>query len=846
MTNFIGLRRISARVVSGVVLAAIAGSASAQIDEIVVTTRKRAENLQDVPIVVTAFTAESLQRKGLSELKDVIKYTSGVQFDEGFSMQDTRIVIRGLSPTRGRPNVAFLQDDVDISSEAINSAGSSFLINPRLFDIERIEIVKGPHSALFGRSAFAGAINYITKKPGDEFDGNAQFDVGTYGKYEGRVSVSGPVVQDILSVGLNVAGWHFDGFYDNSITGDDVGGGKGAGVAGSAVWTPSDTIKAIFRTEYSSDHFAPTARAQLPANLNAPLPAAAAAALANPRLNGLFPVITGPAPSVRDAGLLVRLSTNPRTGRDYSGNERTLWRNTLRLDFDLDFATLSSISHYGTGHTFQFEDAQRQGDFNTIKISAETNFANETRLMSQEVRLISADDGPLTWAVGGLYWDEVSRQNNHSFTCFVPTGAFCGPLTAQVGTSRPYADELYTRDTMHHSVYALAEYDITEQWGLSLELRHTWEDEDLSAPATVSKGIGCSSPFRALQADGVTLRCGASPVFVPVFNNTVAGYFGVETRSKFFAPRVSLDYKMSDDVLIYASAAKGIKPGGVSTISGGAAGIDTAANAYDAEKLWVYEIGAKTTSMDGRLQFNVAGYYQDFSNKQASTQLILSTGVVGTRIINASSARVYGVDIETGFAVNDNLTLSAGYTWLDAKYSDFKILNNSLGTIAASGSCGLVTVGTPPTTTCEVDRTGNNLEDSPDHSLQFSPSWTAPLSGSVNYFLEGTVVYTSKRFDTEDNAFYFRGNAIVDLRAGVNDTDAGWEVTAYVNNLFNDDKIKTGFASPNFNGSYCLGGPPCNFAPPLNTGGPQLILPNHFTASLPDKRQFGVRAKYSF
>lgn len=866
------LRGFAAACLATTCIVGLANEASAQIEEIVVTTRKRAENLQEIPIVVTAFTSESLQRKGLTELKDVIRYTAGVQFDEGFSAQDTRIVIRGLSPTRGRPNVAFLQDDVDISSEAINTAGSSFLINPRLFDVERIEIVKGPHSALFGRSAFAGAINYITKKPGDEFEGTVNFEAATYGKFEGRVGVSGPVTEGVLNMGINVAGWTNDGFYNNSVTGGDIGGGKGAGAAVSAVFTPTDMLKATLRTEYSSDHFDPQARAQIAANTLAPLPAAVTqsiwgtgtnpAPLANPRLNGVFPILTGSASSVSDRALLPRLSPDPRTGKDYSGNDRKIFRTTLRFDLDFEAVTFTSISHYGTGRTTQFEDAQRQGDVNVGLIGAETNFETRVRLLSEELRLQSNSEGPFTWTGGALFWNERAKQNNHSFTCFTPTGATCGPLMRQVGTTRRFVDEFYGRDTTHYSVYALAEYDITEQFGVSVELRHTWEDEDLTAPNVVDKGVGCPVPFRSLQLDGRTLRCALQfGPFVPVFRETVDRYQGFQTRSKFWAPRFAVDYRATEDILFYASAAKGVKPGGVSTISGGAAGIDEAANRYLAEKLWVYEGGMKSTWMDGTLQLNLAGYYQDFSDKQTSTQLLLPNGSLGTRIINASSARVYGVDFESGIAVNENLTLSVGYTWLDAKYNDFNITGSSLGTITNVANCTPLTVvnnqlapftgpatATNRASTCGLDRTGNKLEDTPTHSLQFAPSWKASIADSLDYFIETNVQYTSKRFDTEDNNFFFPSYWNVDLRAGLVSEKNGWEVTAFVTNLFDDDKIKTGFASPDFNGSYCLGGAPCNIPPipPLGAGPFNFVLPNHFTASLPDKRQFGVRAKYTF
>ena len=232
---------------------------AAEIEEVVVTARKRSENLQNIPMVITAISAEAIQRKGINDLADIAKYSSGVMLDEGFNKQDTRVVIRGLSPTRGRQNVAILLDDVDISSLAQATAGGSFVINPRLMDVERIEIIKGPHSALFGRSAFNGAIHYITKKPGEEFAASAQLDVGTYSKFEGRGSIGGSLIQDKLTGGLNVAAWGSDGFYTSAVTGHSLGGGTGWGAAAALRFTPTDNLTFTFRTELSEDRYEPEA-----------------------------------------------------------------------------------------------------------------------------------------------------------------------------------------------------------------------------------------------------------------------------------------------------------------------------------------------------------------------------------------------------------------------------------------------------------------------------------------------------------------------------------------------------------------------------------------------------------
>ena len=183
--------------------------------------RKREESLQEVPISIATFDAEDLAVQGIDSLEDIARQTAGVIFDKGFSPQDTRVVMRGLSPSRGRPNVAILLDDVDISGEGIRTAGSSLTVNLRLIDIERIEVMRGPQSALYGRSAFGGAIHYVTRGPSAERRGQLSFDVSAEGKREIMGMASGPL-SDNFFVGFNFAAWNEDGYYQNEVTGADM------------------------------------------------------------------------------------------------------------------------------------------------------------------------------------------------------------------------------------------------------------------------------------------------------------------------------------------------------------------------------------------------------------------------------------------------------------------------------------------------------------------------------------------------------------------------------------------------------------------------------------------------
>jgi outer membrane receptor protein involved in Fe transport len=238
---------------------------SATTEEIVVTTRRREENLQEVPIAITAISAEQIERQGIRNMFDIAQLDPSVQMDAVFSPSDTKITIRGLSNTRGRSNVAILVDGIDVTSENLGLPGSGMLANVRLLsDVERIEIVKGPQSALFGRAAFAGAISYTTKDPTDEFDANIGVDLAEYNQRQLNISFSGPMGN---KWGYRVDGvvWKSDGFYTNSISGEDVGGGEGTGLSGTLKWEPTDALAFKARLAYSEDEYMPRAQVRVPA-----------------------------------------------------------------------------------------------------------------------------------------------------------------------------------------------------------------------------------------------------------------------------------------------------------------------------------------------------------------------------------------------------------------------------------------------------------------------------------------------------------------------------------------------------------------------------------------------------
>lgn len=187
-------------------------SSATALEEVVVTARKRAESVQDVPISIDAIDFDRISQLDISNTADVARYTPALTFDVGALPNDTRPSIRGVNAARGRPNVGILVDFVDVSSEAMTVAGGGITANMRLLDLERVEVVKGPQSVLYGRGAFSGAVNYITRRPSKEFEGRVDGDYDEHGTYNLGLSMSGPLIEDTLAGRLTLSSYDLSGW----------------------------------------------------------------------------------------------------------------------------------------------------------------------------------------------------------------------------------------------------------------------------------------------------------------------------------------------------------------------------------------------------------------------------------------------------------------------------------------------------------------------------------------------------------------------------------------------------------------------------------------------------------
>ena len=793
---------------------------NAALDEITVTARKKSEDLQDVPLQVDVVGGEDLTQLGINSLADVLSLSASLDFDTGFSPQDTRIVVRGLSPTRGRQNVAVLQDGIDISSEATRTAGGSLLINPRLFDMERVEVVKGPQNALYGRSAFNGAINYVTRRPDDELEIFAAVDVGDFDSQEFRGSVSGPITEGV-SVGFAGAAWERDGFYTNPATNGELGGEEGSGVSLSATFNPTDALAIYARIEHTDDEFGVAAEGTIDPFFPLPMPVEASADLGlpgGPVLQGAANVdsvisVVGTIPDV--SAIPITIAADPRTGMDFIGTERDISRASVIVDWQLNNLVLSSLTHVAQADVFQTHDGNRQGPITGggFGFGTETWFESDTDLFSQEFRVVSEGNDTFNWTAGLLWWEEDATMLDGSVVCLV---ADCLGLLGQIsptGENNPAAPfvprfpDLWQRDTQHWSAYGLADIALSDEWSVILEGRYVDEELDFIGPET-QFWIFLGSDFNT----------GGEPIPSPT-NSLFA-----ESSDSYFLPKATLQWQR-DDTLVYGAIGQSRKPSGFSTLTGGVGAFDPVRAAFDSEKLTVYEIGLKSEALDRKLRFNGAIFFQDFTDKQTTTQVIVNTLPVA-KPINSAQAEVKGFEFDTTWLATERWTFSLNYTWLDSEYTDYTVLTDNPTVIAEAGNCAPEDLG--GTSFCRVSYTGNDVEDVPDNAFALRAHYDRELSADWSWFGDMQLVHRSDRYDADTNIAKLASFTQVDLQLGLRRDN--WTGIFYIDNMFRDETPRSTLAT----------------AAPLNNIGGGAVIPNLQIVSLTPPRVAGVRLNATF
>lgn len=732
------------------------------IETIVVSARRLEENLQEIPLAVSVLDERRIEAEAIRDLDDVATLTPSLQFDQGFWPNDTRISIRGLFARAGRPSAAVLVDGIDMGTEQLESAGGSALLNERLLDVQRVEVIKGPQSALYGRAAFGGAINYITRRPSMEsLSASASVDIAPrYGHRELRAGVSGPLIADTLAVGFLGSDYTLDGYYDNPNTGQPIGGGDSQGGLLGLLWTPGEDLEAYLNVSVSRDSFAPAAIAAIKANT-----------VLGPVAGNSLRAVTG---TVRAGESDINISPDPRDpSRDYPGTEVDTLRTNLILTWNLDALTIESRSAWMDSEQRLRQDTTQQFGFTAPSAgnSTDADYLFKYEQWQQELILRPADDtGRWNWLVGAQgFWEDASDTNRSRIWFRDPGNAGCGILSFG-GRRIPCAFEdavplgkVISRDTTSYSLFGLVGLDLTERLTVTVEGRLIADEVEVSATTSASLA-DTLSPLFLLPGD----YPGPPP----------AG----EVDDTNFVPRISIDYRLGDNHLVYASAANGIKPPTFNVTDLQNPDI----NQVDKENLWSYELGAKTTWLDGRLLVNGAVYFNDYEDQQVLVQFQPSAGGLIPRsgTANASTVEIWGAELELAWEPSEYWTLSASYAFNDGEFKDFNLARIQ-GPDNPVSSSNQVKAGN-----VDADFSGRDIAGIPKHALSLLARHQRPLpvGDGMDWFVQATAQYQDERYADVANLVTLDSYWLADLQLGVD--HESWSILAYAENVFDDDTVR--------------------------------------------------------
>ena len=801
--------RLAVGVVSAVTAITLGVPAWGQpaLEEIVVTARKREESLQEIPIAITAFSADQLEKAGFKDLHELSLNVAGLQYHS-----------MGLAiPGRVNSSIRFRGMDVNSQSPTFQLAtlfvdGIYVLGNTESVpfdDIERVEVVKGPQAAYFGRNTFGGAVNYIMKTPStSEASGSVNATGATYDEYDVSASYEYPLVQDKLAVRMG-GRFYSKGAMFTASDGGGLGEESSKSAQGTVYVTPNDSFTIRARAFYSYDEDGPAAGAGIPGRLNdtcsgktittkagdtaRPVRFFCGAVPKNGKAinaNGSFKTIdsntratSGRALlSTGDANfILTNLIQKPQSPAlagvpklEGIELERSLFRFSSMADYEFSGGLIATVQG---GYNKQQVNWVRDYTFTPFD-NAYSRDPQDLEDFSVEARLASAQDQPLRWLGGVNYYEQdlitSGTGGDALFLCVDDTaGLPIGNCRARPATGPNQAVAAFNNSAANSDhvetlgFYAAVSYDFTEQLSLNLEGRYQIDDF-----------------FR-----GLTNRRNA--------------------KFKTWVPRAIVQYKPNDDINIYGSYAKGVLPGEIN-----AAVIDNPTPSTQAqflaqggvpqlpaELLDSYEVGWKQQFMDNRLSVNLAAYYGEWKNKKSRIQaavqftcgegpnaLLINPGCRGaafgeagvgqlsrtingpffspTNIVVSGQSKIYGFEMEGNAAVTEELTTGWTLNYAGNKFTNF--IANFIQPYANF-----------------TNAKGNAHARFPKWAGSFNAAYQASLTDNWDWFARGDVSYFGKTFLDVDNLAFCSSYWMTNARMGVE--SEGTRLELFVKNALNDD-----------------------------------------------------------
>ncbi|MEL6825570.1 MAG: TonB-dependent receptor [Pseudomonadota bacterium] len=693
---------------------------------ITVTVQKREQILRDVPVAVSAVDAERLSDLGLAEFDQLARFVPGFEVQEQ-SPNNPGFVIRGITSDSGEsniePRIAVFQDGISIS----RSRGSVV----ELFDLERVEVAKGPQPTLFGRGALIGGVNVIQAKPQFDFGASATAGIGNFNEVFGEGYITGPIAEDQLAFRLSGRVRQRDGYVESlNPNEDDFNSQDMIALRGGLTFTPNEDLRVDLIANYQEDNPSGTS---FKSGAFEPAPGASTDAWDPAFLNTFGGILGG-----RELGL----------ERDVSGL-------TLLTTYDIsDALRLTSITGF---REFESSEVFDPDGFDLPLFIFAENADGEQ--FSQELRLNFDVNERLRGFVGASYFDETGSQEVPLTYDERAVQAFLGGLIvpptapdvetlpdfnltvfAQNGTIvplKPIHNEVFTNfgDTKSYEVFGDVSFDVTDRFELTGGLRYTKDEKTSGLIVEFPEGP-------------------SNVTFAGLFVQDTGGL--IESSDEFDALtwRVAAKYEVNPSINVYANAASGRRP---EVITASASNPTAGFTTLDAEVVDAFEAGSKSSLFDNQLNLNASVFYYDYSNFQ--TTEVNDQGLLEP--INAGDATAEGAEIELSFEPTDTFALTASYGYNKARFDD--------------------QVGAP--------FSGNKLRLSPDQTASIAAKLIVDTPVGALSLVPSATWQSEVFFDnTERDAISQDSYALVNFNAQLDLTDH-WFVSAYVTNLFDEEYL---------------------------------------------------------
>jgi outer membrane receptor protein involved in Fe transport len=823
-----------------------------ELAEVVITARKREESLQDVPIAVTALSADRIEELRITSPDDIARFTPGFSFISAFGrVGGERPTIRGQTNIIGSPNASFFVDGIYVSGSSLSTETSN---------LERIEVIKGPQAALYGRATFAGAINYITKRPSNELTAKLNVTRAQHNEREVSGFVSGPLIDDRLGFYVSTRFWKYGGEYTNAFDSRNAGSQETNSGTLKLLWTPNDAFEATVLTTLSKDDD-PGA---LPIVLlgrqfnNCQLRVVSGTAANNfagtllPRSPGYF---CGTVPDADDLGLRVNQRTDVLPG---IGSDRT----------DMRFG-LTTKTSFGGGYQlttltgYHEEEGSSRTD---VSYDAYDAFANlfgasqsgafwgsdsfEREDFQQEIRLDSPAEERFRWRVGAYYFkgNRDTLTNKKYLARGTALQANCITLIGGLIQCPQSTVEPLSFNTLENrAVFGDVEFDFTDKFTMTAEVRRATEEAE-QINGQVIPTSPCN-PMFPTNTPGQTIDlC------------RFAGEFKSTT------PRVTLRYKLTPDATFYLNAARGTKPGGFNTATAVSTGIGSRIDVpavYDEEESKAYELGAKFVFFDRRATLNVAAFYTDVTGQQLTSNVVGVTAAgaasVNSFITNLGGTEIKGLELDGSLLITERWDAQFTFSYVDSEVQEF-LDNNQANLFSPNGAFSTVPSSTGPRTLCNnrppaAQVPGRQFCDvlvaadlgaygsvagafsprTPKYQASLASSYNGSFSNGWTWRVSGDVTYEGEKFGQIDNLSKTPAHTYVGARFMV--SGEKWDISLWGKNLFDDQGILDILRYVDNRGLT-----PGTFQTPAFGG----VTPRGFGLSLPKGRQVGATASWRF